>query len=111
MDHASAGTGQATPLWVVAVDASGIQTSFGSSSSSLTRRRLSFFLSFLHTSWRKQSLTQEVDLCDLGAFLSAPTSRKMCNTQSVQDDQQFQIVPLAICLSSFWSSYEYHILY
>ena len=72
---------------------------------------LSLFLSFLHTSWRKQSLTQEVDLCDLGAFLSAPTSRKMCNTQSVQDDQQFQIVPLAICLSSFWSSYEYHILY
>ena len=56
MDHASAGTGQATPLWVVAVDASGIQTSFGSSSSSLTRRRLSFSLSFFLAHFLAQTI-------------------------------------------------------
>ena len=45
---------------------------------------------------------QKVDLCCLNTFLSAPTSCRIQNTyQLLQDDQQIQNVPIAICLIIF----------
>jgi hypothetical protein len=44
----------------------------------------------------------KVDVCYLNIFLSASTSRRIHNTSRlVQDDQQIQNVPIAICLIKF----------
>ena len=55
--------------------------------------------------------TQEfckVDVCYLDAFLSAPTSRRIWNTQFVRDNSEsVEMVPVAICPIIYQSSYEY----
>ena len=37
----------------------------------------------------------------MDTFSSAPTSPRMCSTQLVRDDYQFQFVSVAICFISF----------
>ena len=37
----------------------------------------------------------------MDTFLSAPTPHRVCNTQLLQDDEQIQIMPVAICLVIF----------
>ena len=52
-----------------------------------------------------------IDMPYMNYFLYAHTSISIWNTQSVQDDQQTQIVHVAICLVVFWNSYDYLIHY
>ena len=54
-----------------------------------------------------KSFWYKVVVCYLDAFLFVPTSRRIWNTQLVQDDEQIQTMHVVIWFHNSWSWYEY----